>query len=377
MKSPRFLYFLSALALSASCAVEKSENPLTPTLAGPIPGVEISAPKPLEPGANAQIPGNRQPLTLLLENSESNGPRPLSYLFEVASDPGFSNQVFAQNNISPGDGGRTSLTLPVTIPMGRMYYWRAKAQDGANEGPYSNAVNFNLFTPLAFEKPVPRAPVNNEKISTLRPDFKFSNAPFVGTPISVGYVIEIGTTDSFANKIAAWQINEMPSGITSFSSAQDLPISSQLFWHVRAFEGGVLGPWSDTHVFRTPTPAAPAPSPGPAPGGACSSQPQPINIVECRRAQFGSHMSSDQLVAFEKAVASDLNKSSIGGGPYGVLRKTSGANCGGYSCDIVCAGQGSSQRQYDVLGDSDGAQTPAWIGPKTYPNIRVDTCEIQ
>jgi hypothetical protein len=87
-------------------------------------------------------------------------------------------------------------------------------------------------------------------------------------------------------------------------------------------------------------------------------------------------MSSDQVLAFERAVAGDLNKSSIGGGPYGVLRKTSGASCGGYACDIICAGDGGSQRQWDILGDSDGAQTPAWNGPNTAPNIRVDKCDV-
>ena len=152
-----------------------------------------------------------------------------------------------------------------------------------------------------------------------------------------------------------------------------------LFWHSRAFESPVIGPWSDTQVFRTPAPILPTPAPGPspAPGGSCSSQTQPFNVVKCRRDQFGAHMSSDQVVVFEKAVASDLNKSSIGGGPYGLLRKTSGASCGGYACDIICAGDGSGQRQWDILGDSDGAQTPAWNGPNTAPNIRVDKCDVQ
>jgi hypothetical protein len=88
-------------------------------------------------------------------------------------------------------------------------------------------------------------------------------------------------------------------------------------------------------------------------------------------------MSSTQIVSFLRAVARSLNRNGIDGGPFGILRKRSGNNCGGYSCDIICAGQGSSQRQWDVLGDAEGAQTPTWSGPKTVPNIRVDVCEIQ
>ena len=39
-----------ALAMTlAACEAQKSENPLSPSVAGPIPGVEITAPQMLEP----------------------------------------------------------------------------------------------------------------------------------------------------------------------------------------------------------------------------------------------------------------------------------------------------------------------------------------
>ena len=376
MKSLKYFCVASLFAM-ASCAVEKSENPLSPSVAGPIPGVEISAPKPLEPASGAQIPGDKQPVTLLLENASSNGPRPLSYAFEVATDGGFSSRVFVQEGVPPGDSGRTSLRLPDALSMGRVYYWRAKAQDGANAGPYSSPVPFTVYTPVAFDKPVLISPINNEKVADYRPVFRISNAPHAGSPKVTSYALEIATTDSFTNKVAVWQFDETPNE-TRFPSAADLPPGVLLFWRVRAFESPVLGPWSDAQVFRTPTPVVVPPPPGPpAPGGSCSSLTQPFNIVKCRRDQYGAHMSSDQTLAFEKSVASDLNKSSIGGGPYGVLRKSGGASCGGYACDIICTGTGSAQKQWDILGDSDGAQTPAWNGPNTPPNIRVDSCDVQ
>ena len=376
------LKVLGAAALSiliAACAVEKSETPLAPTVAGPIAGVQITPPKPLEPASGARIPGDRQPVTLLLENASSNSPRPLNYLFEISTEPGFGNRVFAQSNVPPGDGGRTALQLPSSLPMNITYYWRAKALDGANESPYSNPNNFNVYTPVSFDKPTLVAPINNAQTPTQRPSFGYSSVARQGSPVSVSYVIEISTDSAFVAKVAVWQFDEIPGPQQTSASAADLPGGVQLFWHVRAFESPVIGPWSDTAVFRTPAPiiVTPTPGPSPAPGGSCSSQTQPFNVVKCRRDQFGAHMSSDQVVVFEKAVASDLNKSSIGGGPYGLLRKTSGASCGGYACDIICAGDGSGQRQWDILGDSDGAQTPAWNGPNTAPNIRVDKCDVQ
>ena len=36
-----------------------------------------------------------------------------------------------------------------------------------------------------------------------------------------------------------------------------------------------------------------------------------------------------------------------------------------------------ASEQWDILGDSDGAQTPTWNGPNGVPSIRVDTCDIQ
>jgi hypothetical protein len=87
-------------------------------------------------------------------------------------------------------------------------------------------------------------------------------------------------------------------------------------------------------------------------------------------------MSDGEVVVFLQRVAGDLNAKGFPGVPFGLLRKPSGASCGGYSCDIICSGSGTGQLQWDVLGDSDGAQTPAWGGPYTYPNIRVDSCVV-
>jgi hypothetical protein len=88
-------------------------------------------------------------------------------------------------------------------------------------------------------------------------------------------------------------------------------------------------------------------------------------------------MSHGQMLDFLRNVVRSLNRNGIGGGPFGLLRKQSGTNCGGYSCDVICAGQGSGQRQYDVLGDIEGDQTPGWSGPHTLPDIRIDVCEVQ
>ncbi|PYR25412.1 MAG: hypothetical protein DMF92_20590, partial [Acidobacteria bacterium] len=129
---PRSLiYGIGALAavgtFTVACATSKSSNPLSPTLAGPIPGVNITAPNPVEPAAGARIAVDKQPLTLTVENATTSGVRPLSYVFEVAIDADFNNKVFFRDSLAPGEGGRTSLRLPDALATGRSYYWRSRA----------------------------------------------------------------------------------------------------------------------------------------------------------------------------------------------------------------------------------------------------------
>lgn len=111
-----------------------------------------------------------------------------------------------------------------------------------------------------------------------------------------------------------------------------------------------------------------------APDLAAQDREKAKQIVETERQKFGA-MDAAQVVQFLKGVAAALNTAGLEGGPFGVLQKTSGANCHGYSCDIICSGNGSAQRQWDVLSDSDpgGKQAPGWRGP--LGTIAVRPCE--
>jgi hypothetical protein len=364
---------LALLSWSAGCVkAEKSANPLGPSVAGPIPGVSIEAPTPLEPAQGSRIAVDQQPITLVIQNATTTGVRPLNYDFEIAADPGFVRRVFVREGISPGQNGRTTLRLPDPLATGRAYYWRARAKDGANTGPYSFTVLFNVFTPIVIGQAVALAPAGS--IAELGPRFSIGNAPRSGPVGPITYIIELASDDVFANKLAIWQVAEQP-GQTNLESPATLPANQQFYWHVRAADPTTSGPWSGTQAFRTPNLVIPSPS---VPGTPCGPPypTTPLGIVQCRRSQW-SIIPHDQLVNFLRGVALDLNAAGVAGGPFGLLRKQGGTNCSGYSCDVLCAGQGNDQRQWDVLGDVEGAQTPAWIGPNVVPNIRVDICEIQ
>jgi hypothetical protein len=354
--------FLGSLVLSlaAGCAVEKSENPLTPTVAGPLPGVGISAPSTVDPAQGTKIPVTSQPISLTVVNATTNGVRPLSYLFQVATDVNFSNLVFSRDNVTPGDG-RTSVRLPDSLPTGRSYYWRARAADGANTGAYSNPTLFDVFTPVLIDKPIPISPIGNATIDTLQPRFRTNNAARSGPAGPISYEVQVADNAGFANLFADWAFPETPS-TSSLTSPVALASSKQYFWRIRAYETTVVGPWSDTQGFKTAAPApVPTPTPSPGPGTTCSSR-VPIDIVSCQRALYPPQLSPAQAPNLLRAIAVDLNRDRPG--YYGRLVKTSGNNCGGYSCDIIC---GMDGHLWDVFTDGpdasanySGAASPSW-----------------
>jgi hypothetical protein len=229
-----------------------------------------------------------------------------------------------------------------------------------------------------LQPPVPISPVSGATTSSRSPEFKTRNAARSGPVGAVNYTFEIAEDQAFSVMTAIVTMPEQASE-TKFTIAQQLKASTKYYWRVRAFDSNTASAWSLTQSFVTPAavvaPPPTTPPTTPPSGGVCNST-NPDTIVKCERAKYG-YMSSSQTLDFLRASAKSLNRNSISGAPFGLLRKSGGMSCGGYACDIICAGQGNSQRQYDVLGDAEGAQVAGWGDAKVYPNIRVDVCDIQ
>jgi hypothetical protein len=360
---------LAAAALAAGCESTKSSNPLSPTVAGPIPGVNISAPRLLEPGQGWQLETAKQPITLLIENAGTNGVRPLFYQFEVASDANFQNKVFTQGNVPQGPNGRTSLQLPQKLAAGRTYYWRAMAQDGANQGPFASSTSFQIIVPAVIRAPGLVSPIGGALVST-RATLQIANAARSGPVGKLNYRIELAFNAAFTQMLAILTIPEAAGGRTRFGAT--VPGSRTIYWRVKGFDSKTSGPWSATQVFKT----SGAPSGGGGGGGGgtptnCSALTKPIDILTCHRNKYGDPFTHSEHVSFLRGSMKDFNRVGVSGGPFGLLRKESGNNCLGYSCDVVCSGQGASQRQYDVLISED---VPTWSGNKVPGSIRIDTC---
>ncbi len=364
-----FALFLGA----AACETAKSANPLSPTIAGPLEGVTITSPKLLEPLANQQIRDKDQPFTVVIENASSTSPRPYVMRVQVATDINFSTVVWSRDGIAPGGNGQTRFVMPERLASGRNYFWRAQADDGANRSDWSAVMGFEVLMPTHFGAPVPQDPVANVTVSTTRPVLSVSNATAQGPVAQAFYVFQVSTNAGFSNLLVHAQVPQQ-GGATSITS-DSLPYGATYYWRVRVTDGETTGDWSKTETFRTTAAPAPSPAPIPNPGAACGPPyPQtPLGIIQCQRSKYG-YMSSSEIVSFLVASAKDLNGAGVSGGPFGILVKSGGHNCLGFSCDILCSGNGGSQRQWDVLSDAEGAQLPKWgeISP-----IIVRTCQVQ
>ena len=124
---------------------------------------------------------------MLIENAGSSGSRSLWLQLEVGTDTGFRQIVHQADQIALGSNGRTSYRLPAPLGAGYTYYWRTRAADGANTGPYSEVASFAVIPPVVVNSPVATSPSGS--INTNKPEFKVTNGAISGTS-GVGYRFE-------------------------------------------------------------------------------------------------------------------------------------------------------------------------------------------
>ena len=98
-KTAHLLVAALIVTWTAAGCTKKSENPLSPTVAGPIGGVSITAPKLLEPQHQQTLSAGTA-VTLLFESATSTGERPITQELQVALDPEFSQRVHSAARIA-------------------------------------------------------------------------------------------------------------------------------------------------------------------------------------------------------------------------------------------------------------------------------------
>jgi hypothetical protein len=99
--------------------------------------------------------------------------------------------------------------------------------------------------------PTPDAPAGDVQLETVRPTLTVRN----GTSTVAGarvYEFQVSDRSDFSAMVAAQSgIAEGAGGNTSFTPANDLQPSTQMFWRARVSQGSATSDWSVTAQFRT------------------------------------------------------------------------------------------------------------------------------
>lgn len=242
----------AAAVLLSSCQVQKSANPLSPQIAGPVEGVVISTPNLLEPGQDWELHSRDQPVKLKFQNADTNGARPLKYSFEIAADAAFKNIVFARTGIEPNAGPETTFQLPDKLAAGT-YWWRTRAEDGANTGGYSAVKSFTVLAEVILAPPTPVSPINGNVIGDLTPEFRVRAGSRSGVTAPLEYTIQVSNNSSFTSIAATFvQLETLPE--TRVDNGYAFLEDRLYYWRVRArhtemAQRSAHGRW-DTHSGR-------------------------------------------------------------------------------------------------------------------------------
>ncbi len=364
-----------AIAL-AGCQVTKSANPLTPTVAGPIAGVAITPPGALSPSDNSRIYARDQPIKLLIANSESSGQRPVTYVFEIAGDAGFSNVVFKRSGVQPGPDGKTTLQLPDALATGRTYWWRAQAEDGANASDYSNVATFSAMAPVVIAPPIPDFPTG--AVSTLVPVFKVTAGSADGPVEKIRYTIQVSGNQAFTSIVATFDADQvLPQ--TSIAQTNHFLNTQTYYWRVQSRDMGdsqAVSPWSAVQIFTTPVAGAPSGGGGGAGGGACGP-PYPSGgqaIVDCVAAKYPQYLVANVSLSQRLSNMQFIRDRVIETGKCGGLdlgRNAKRGNPNDISNDFIVQMVGGVQHGIDIASAYDDTSQPLhlhWLeyGPPDY-----------
>jgi len=347
----------------AGCEAQKSSNPLSPSVAGPIAGVNITPPKLIEPAQGFKIKESAQPIKLIVENATTSGVRSISYIFEVATDSGFTTKVYARSGVPAGDNNRTSVQID-RLDSSRAYYWRAKADDGANSSTYASS-QFEILPKPVLNPPGPVSPVNGDRTASRRPTLTVNNSDRNAAVGTVSYEFQIATDQAFT-KIVAAAVSGEGGGQSTFTPNSDLAADTLHYWRVRAGDGDTTSAWATTQTFRTPAAApspGPSPSPGPRPGGPCASNNGPA-IVSCIAAKYPEYLVAGVSLGQRQANMSFLRDRIIEAGKCGGLDLGQNLKRGGpdLSIDFLAWRQAGGEMGVDLAVDYDNTSEPLRLG---------------
>lgn len=358
---PAILPALGLLAaVSCSGVIQKSANATSPTIAGALDGVTFTAPVNVTPAQNSQIKYVDQPITFAFDSATSTSPRPFTMHLQISKAYAFDSVVFDRGGFEkPATGSRISFRMADRLPKG-IYYWRVRAEDGANNSDWSAPAAFEALDQIVVGAPSPKSPMNNERVTSRNPTLTANNSVSSGPHKALQYQFQLSKAFDFTSVVADGIVGES-NGTSSYSVSASLDYDIAYYWRVRASDGDVTSGWSDIAAFAAPVTPPPTPTPPPAPGGGggggtvpsgwegcLSAGPDRFNVVKCVHGFVNPGPSATRAFEVTKRVAWLYR-----GEGMGLLIKTGGENIIGwqgfsFAIGRVCYPDGHI---YKVLSD--------------------------
>lgn len=207
--------------------------------------------------------------TLAVYNAIDYQSDPLFYQFEVYADDTLSNLVAQVPAVASGPG-ITTWTVDVNLPDHAQYWWRARASDGTNTGPWMDAISFFVNeTNHPPTVPMIAGPPNNTLITNLDQMLLWypCTDPDEGGKV-ISYHIQIALDEQFqtivvnapglpapdvarqTNVLLAIALNDLP-------DIQNLQSGNLYYWRISAQDDRwSSSPWSEVRTiqFGPPTP---------------------------------------------------------------------------------------------------------------------------
>jgi hypothetical protein len=226
------------MAFRVHLAYPGNTAPTTPQVAAPLPGSQVGAGE----------------VVLSVHNSSDAQADPLSYVFEVDTDPGFgSADRRASGPVAQGSGSTTGWSI-AGLQENRRYYWRARAGDGQLQSAW---VDGGFLVNAANDAPpVPtiRHPGHGAWEGAAHPSLQVHP---VQEPEgeAVRYEFEVYADAALANRVAAGL-----SPHTGWLVPQALPDRADYWWRVRALDAhDAASGWSAPSLLRLRSGSEPAP----------------------------------------------------------------------------------------------------------------------
>lgn len=207
-----------------------------------------TAPTPASP-ADSGVVDTLTPV-LIVNNASDPDSSSLTYNYDVALDPDFTQIVASKTGVFEGAGaGSTSWQVSSSLVENTTYYWRCQSDDWLIIGPWMTTASFFVNTANdAPAAPVIIAPLNNSEVTTLSPDIAVTNSTDPDSPV-LTYFFELDTVPTFDSS-GIMRSGSISSGQgTTLWQATGLQDNTLYYVRAKANDGQTDGPWSNVSVF--------------------------------------------------------------------------------------------------------------------------------